>query len=130
MDITSVKKDWAEQDPNIWWSHTCKAIKRVCKESNTDPKKIISLTYSAIDIIESSKKEEKPFYLQISHYAVHSNIESKESSYNLLKDKPKGAQQKDLGFAAMTLDLDEGLGVLLNKLKELKIENKVEKRQE
>ena len=46
MDITSVKKDWAEQDPNIWWSHTCKAIKRVCKESNTDPKKIISIGIS------------------------------------------------------------------------------------
>ena len=88
-----------------------------------DPKNIFSITDRAIEFIESSKKEEKPFYLQISHYAVHANIESKEESYNRLNDKPKGAQQKNQGYAAMTFDLDEGLGLLLNKLKELKIED-------
>ena len=86
-----------------------------------DPKNIFSITDRAIDFIESCKSQDKPFYLQISHYAVHSNIESKESSYNHLKDKPKGAQQKDLGFAAMTLDLDEGIGLLLKKIKELNL---------
>ena len=88
-----------------------------------DPKNIFSLTDRAIEFINSSKEEEKPFYLQISHYAVHSNVESKEKSYASLKDKPIGAQQKDLGFAAMTFDLDEGLGLLLNKIKELEIED-------
>ena len=43
-----------------------------------DPKNIFSLTDRAIEFIKSSKSEKKPFYLQISHYAVHSNIESKE----------------------------------------------------
>ena len=88
-----------------------------------DPKNIFSLTDKAIEFIKSSKAEEKPFYLQISHYAVHSNIESKEKSSARFEDKPKGAQQKDLGFAAMTFDLDEGLGLLLNKIKELDIED-------
>ena len=88
-----------------------------------DPKNIFSLTDRAIEFIASSKAEKKPFYLQISHYAVHSNIESKEKSYAMLKEKPKGAQQKDLGFAAMTFDLDEGLGILLKKIKELGIED-------
>ena len=88
-----------------------------------DPKNIFSLTDRAIEFIDSSKEEEKPFYLQISHYAVHSNVESKEKSYAILKDKPIGAQQKDLGFAAMTFDLDEGLGLLINKIKELEIED-------
>ena len=87
-----------------------------------DPKNIFSLTDRAIEFIDSSKAEEKPFYLQISHYAVHSNVESKEKSYDRLKDKPIGAQQKDLGFAAMTFDLDEGLGILLKKIKQLGIE--------
>ena len=89
-----------------------------------DPKNIFSLTDRAIEFIESSKAEKKPFYLQISHYAVHSNIESKEKSYVQLKEKPKGSQQKDLGFAAMTFDLDEGLGILLKKINELGIEDK------
>ena len=88
-----------------------------------DPKNIFSLTDRAIEFIDSSKAEEKPFYLQISHYAVHSNVESKEKSYTKFKEKPKGAQQKDLGFAAMTFDLDDGLGRLLKKINELGIED-------
>ena len=88
-----------------------------------DPKNIFSLTDRAIKFIVSTQKEKKPFYLQISHYAVHSNIESKEKSFLRLKDKPKGEQQKDLGFAAMTYDLDDGLGILLKKVKELGIED-------
>ena len=58
-----------------------------------DPKKIFSLTERAIEFINSSKEEEKPFYLQISHYAVHSNVESNEKSYARFIDKPKRAQQ-------------------------------------
>ena len=46
MSINSLKNDWAEQDPNVWWKYTCTAIKRVCKESNIDPKKIISIGIS------------------------------------------------------------------------------------
>ena len=88
-----------------------------------DPKNIFSLTDRAIEFIDSSKAEEKPFYLQISHYAVHSNVESKEKSYTKFKEKPKGTQQKNLGFAAMTFDLDEGLGRLLKKINELGIED-------
>ena len=88
-----------------------------------DPKNIFSITDRAIEFIVSSKSEKKPFFLQISHYAVHSNIESKEKSYTQLKDKPKGEHQKDLGFAAMTFDLDDGLGILLKKIKELGIED-------
>ena len=88
-----------------------------------DPKNIFSLTDRAIEFIVSSNEENKPFYLQISHYAVHTDIESKERSYARLKDKSKGAQQKNQGFAAMTFDLDEGLGILLKKVKELGIED-------
>lgn len=88
-----------------------------------DPKNIFSITDRAIDFMLSSKLNNKPFYIQISHYAVHSNLESRESSYFHLKDKPKGAQQKDLGLAAMTYDLDESLGIILKKVKELGIQD-------
>ncbi len=93
--------------------------KNVFKE---DPKNIFSVTNKAIEFITSCKANETPFYLQISHYAVHTDIESREKTYNRLKNKPKGLQQKDPGYAAMTFDLDEGLGILLKKIKELGLE--------
>ena len=46
MNIISLNNDWAEQDPNMWWEHTCNAIKRVCKESHVDSKKITSIGIS------------------------------------------------------------------------------------
>ena len=88
-----------------------------------DPKNIYSLTNRAIEFMNSSTLEKKPFYLQISHYAVHSNIESTQDSYIRFKDKPKGLFQKDQGFAAMTYDLDQTIGILLDKVKELGIED-------
>ena len=88
-----------------------------------DPKNIYSLTNRAIEFMNSSTLEKKPFYLQISHYAVHSNIESTQESYIRFKDKPKGLFQKDQGFAAMTYDLDQTIGILLEKVKELGIED-------
>ena len=46
MNIISLNNDWAEQDPNMWWKYTCNAIKRVCKESHVDSKKISSIGIS------------------------------------------------------------------------------------
>ena len=94
--------------------------KNVFKE---DPKYIFSLTDKAIEFINTCKSEKKPFYLQISHYAVHTNIESKEKNYNKFKEKKQGLHKKNPGFAAMTFELDEGLGILLQKIKELGIED-------
>ena len=112
-DGPTKNKDGNFTNDKSQWIHTAKE----------DPKNIFSLTDRAIEFIKSSTAKAKPFYLQISHYAVHTDIESKEKSFNLLKDKPKGTQQKDQGFAAMTFDLDQGLGILLKKIKELDIED-------
>ena len=112
-DGPTKNKDGNFTNDKSQWIHTAKE----------DPKNIFSLTDRAIEFIKSSTAKAKPFYLQISHYAVHADIESKEKSFNLLKDKPKGTQHKDQGFAAMTFDLDQGLGILLKKIKELDIED-------
>ena len=73
--------------------------------------------------MEENVKSQTPFYLQISHYAVHTSLQSQEKSYLKNENKAKGDRQSNSGFAAMTEDLDKGLNQIMKKLKELEIEN-------
>ena len=88
-----------------------------------DPKKIFSLTQKAINFIEKQAKSNTPFFLQISHYAVHSDIAMRKETLEKYKNKEKGEYQKHIGFAAMTEDLDTGVGLLLERLKDLDLED-------
>ena len=88
-----------------------------------DPKKMFSITKSAIDFIDRQNQSGNPFFLQLSHYAVHSNIISRKKTLNKYDNLPKGKYQKNTGFAAMTEDLDDSLGLLLDKIEELGIED-------
>ena len=90
---------------------------------STDPKKIFSVTKRAIDFIEKNNEKNTPFFLQISHYAIHSDVNARKSTYNRFKNKKPGEIHYNLGLAAMTFDLDESVGLILDKLKELNIEN-------
>ncbi len=90
--------------------------------SSEDPKKIFSTTKKATDFLERQANSKRPFFLQVSHYAVHSDIMMRKATLNKYQNKAKGAYQKHAGFAAMTEDLDTGLGILLEKLKALGLE--------
>ena len=90
---------------------------------SSDPKKIFSVTKRAIDFIEKNNEKNTPFFLQISHYAIHSDVSARKSTYNRFKNKKPGEIHYNLGLAAMTFDLDESVGLILDKLKELNIEN-------
>ena len=86
-----------------------------------DPKKMFSITERAIDFIDRQTKSANPFFLQVSHYAVHSNILMREETLKKYKNTPKGKYQKHAGFAAMTDDLDDSIGLLMDKIEELGI---------
>ena len=43
MAITAINKDWAEQDPELWWKHVCNATKKAITESKIDQSKIESI---------------------------------------------------------------------------------------
>lgn len=88
-----------------------------------DPKKIFSITKRAINFIEANKKKNKPFFLQISHYAIHSDIMARRSTYKRFNSKKTGKVHDNLGLAAMTYDLDESIGLILDKLDELNLKN-------
>ena len=65
----------------------------------------------------------KPFFLQISHYAVHSDLVSRKEIFDKYKDKNRGVYHENPSIAAMTEDLDLSVGEILKKVKELGIQD-------
>ena len=78
-----------------------------------DPKRVNSITSRAIDFIEDSLVKEQPFFLQLSHYAVHSNLVYSEDSFKEVGNWEKGELHLNRAYAAMVRDLDLSIGDLL-----------------
>ena len=87
------------------------------RDEPEDPKGIYSLTRAAVRFIEQNK--DKPFFAYVAHHAIHSSLEARPASLAKFKAKQPGAQHKNALYAACLYDLDDGVGLLLNKLKEL-----------
>jgi arylsulfatase A-like enzyme len=82
-----------------------------------NPKDIFGITGRAISFMEENR--ERPFYLQLSHYAVHSPFQSLEESAETFSKVRKGERHSDVDVAAMTFDLDASIGLLMEKMEEL-----------
>ncbi len=46
MEIIAIHPDWAEQDPNVWWTYVCRATKRAIKEAQIDASLITGIGIS------------------------------------------------------------------------------------
>jgi arylsulfatase A len=76
------------------------------------------LTEEAEKFIEESK--DKPFFLYLSHYAVHIPLQAKESLVAKYEAKAKSMPgQHNPIYAAMVESVDEGVGRIMKKLDEL-----------
>jgi len=88
-----------------------------------NPKRIFSVTDMGNDWMEKQVKAGRPFFMQISHYATHLGIYSLESTFKKAQARKPGDRHILAGHAAMTEDLDTGVGMTLDKIKELGIED-------
>ena len=79
-----------------------------------DPKKVFSITQKAAAFLKEQTKAGHPFYLQVSHWAVHDPNQSRPSTTAQFKDLPKGARHNNIGYGAMQFDMDESIGLLLD----------------
>ncbi len=94
-DGVTMNADGTSQDPN-------------------DPKLTFGMTRRAEGFMDEQVREGHPFYLQLSYYATHGPNQALAST--LEKYSGEGALA-----AAMTEDLDTGIGMLLEKLDDLGI---------
>ena len=89
-----------------------------------DPKFIFSLTAQANAFMEKQVKAERPFFLQISHYADHlryAALPETEEKYKTQHADKATKYQKNPLWAAMNENLDTGIGMVLDKIDELGI---------
>ncbi|QTN32079.1 sulfatase-like hydrolase/transferase [Akkermansiaceae bacterium] len=104
----------------------------------TDPKLMFSVTRKAIGFIEDQVKAGVPFYLQISHYAMHEGRECLPATREKYTRHPAvQAYYEEKGVTADTVkrkddpaiwlgmgeDLDGRIGAVLNRIKDLGIED-------
>jgi len=90
--------------------------------NNSDPKAIIALTNQAIKFIDNSAKNNSPWFVTISHYAVHTPIRFT----NALKDKydqidKSALKQTNSEYAALMESLDNSVGQIMAHLTQQKL---------
>ena len=137
--------DFIHKHPNgnghgDWWEPTDKTPIPL-----DDPKRLFSLAKTSTDFLKARADDEKPFYLMISHYALHvRNMSLKSTRAKYLDivaerngivggipdisrfddnaiDMPKNlrAHWEKANYAAMVEDMDTSIGIVLDELEAL-----------
>ncbi|TWU04831.1 sulfatase [Stieleria varia] len=89
--------------------------------SPSDPKGVFALTRKAIEFIEANK--EGPFFCYLAHHAIHTPLQGRPESLQMLAAKNPELSKGQLMYAACTYDFDASVGMLLDKLRELKLDD-------
>lgn len=77
------------------------------------------LTDEACSFIDANK--DSPFFLYLTHYAVHTPIQGREDLVKKYEEKDKGKHHKNAKYAAMVESVDHSVRDVLAKLDELKL---------
>lgn len=86
-----------------------------------DPKRTGSVTDRSIKFIREQTNAGKPFYVQVSYYAVHLRTELLQTSLEKYQNKGAPDRAYSQGWAGMLEELDSGIGRLLGELDSLGI---------
>lgn len=97
-----------------------RAVPGLAKYHGTDTFLTEALTLEAIGQIDKSVGEGEPFFLYMSHYAVHNPFETdKRFEWRYLSDSTKS--RAAIGYATLVEGMDKSLGDIMDHLDELGI---------
>jgi arylsulfatase A len=85
------------------------------------PKRVGRITERGISFMRRSVESGAPFYLQLSHYATHVDIQTRPETYTHFANKARGRVHDHPGYAGMLSDLDTAIGEILDAVEELGI---------
>lgn len=84
-----------------------------------DPKLAFAITERAIGFAKRQIAAGRPFYVQLSHYAAHLQVQTRPESLERFEKKGSPDRAVTHAFSGMLYDLDESVGRMLDALKEL-----------
>lgn len=90
--------------------------------TDPNPVDIFGMTDRATTFMATQTKAGKPFYLQMSYHALHRPENALKASLARFEAKPAGRIHRDPARAAITCDLDTGVGRLLDAIAALGLE--------
>ena len=70
--------------------------------------------------IENNK--DRPFFLYLAHYAVHTPLQAKQDIIDKYEAKPPSPEHDNATYAAMIHSMDEAVGRILDKIKKVNID--------
>ncbi len=73
--------------------------------------------------VRRASSDDAPFFLMLSHYAVHSPLQGKKDVVAKYEQMPKKKQQGKPAYAAMVESIDDSVGRVMTTLKELGIDD-------
>ncbi len=89
---------------------------------NPNPKQAFRTAELGIDFMSRQAKAGKPFYLQVSHYAGRGGTDARAETYaDVRRRATTERDQRLIGAAAVTQDMDATIGMLMATLDELGI---------
>jgi arylsulfatase A len=91
-----------------------------------DPKNMFDLTTRSISFLQTAVTDGVPFLLQLSHYAVHTDVEARQETIDLYNDaiqRPLGTNHTNPEYGAMTEDSDDAVGQLIAEITRLGLDS-------
>lgn len=79
-----------------------------------NPKDTFGITDRALEFLTERDRDGRPFFLLVSYYAVHRKVIALDKTIKKYKGLRPGTRHSHTAYAAMTEDLDEGFGRIID----------------
>jgi len=96
-------------------------LPKIAAEPFEDPKLSFSVTERALEFMRRQVDESHPFFVQVSYYAVHDQIQARAETLGKYRKKGDPPRVMPPEFAAMVEDLDTCVGRLLDAINDMGI---------
>lgn len=89
--------------------------------TDPNPVDIFGISKRAGEFMEKHLRLKKPFFVQLSHHALHYPQNALKATLEFYQNRPPGRIHRDVQRAAITENLDTGVGMIMKKIDELDI---------